>query len=86
MIDGHGTRWRADNSRVDRRRGECGASLRRAQRGSLGYERYDDELQSDQRAGRRPDDDIEAVPSVELRHIHLNEKWPRRTVIDLRQM
>src|SRR5215472_13472143 len=34
----------------------------------VGNQREDDELQSDQRAGRRSDDDVEVVPSGEFCH------------------
>ena len=50
----------------DRRGFKCGAGVRRTQRGPLGDERHDDELQSNQGTRRRSDDDVKAVPSREL--------------------
>src|SRR5260221_465408 len=53
----------------DGRRGECGASFRRGELRPAREEREDDELQSDQRARRAADDDVEALPLGELGHL-----------------
>src|SRR5262245_56714762 len=58
-----------DSEMNDARRGKCGAGLRRAQHRPVDNERHNDELQSNQRAGRRTDDYVEAVPFGELWHV-----------------
>ena len=52
----------------DHRRDERGAGLRHAQRRPLGEQREHDELQPDQRARGRADDDVEALPFRKLCH------------------
>jgi hypothetical protein len=50
------------------RAAEPSAGLGRACRWPLGNQREDNELQSDQGSGGRPDDDVEAVPLGEFGH------------------
>ena len=52
----------------DRRASESGTGRRRVDGRPLGKEGHDDELQTDQGAGRRADDDVEVAPFSELRH------------------
>jgi hypothetical protein len=41
----------------------------------IGYQGYDNELQSDQRDGRRADDYVEVLPSCECCHLITNFVW-----------
>ena len=59
----------ADSKMNDIRCGKRLAGLRRTRSaGQVGDKGHDDELQSNQGAGRRADDDIEVLPSRECCH------------------
>jgi hypothetical protein len=70
---GRGDRWPGDAEKRrqqqggaemnDRQRRKGGAGVGDAYRRPVGDERHDDELQADERARRRADDHVEAVPS-----------------------
>ncbi len=72
--DGDGLPWSMQNRRQkqsdaeinDGRVGKRGAGLRGSWHRLLGNQRYNHELQSDQRARSRSDDDIEVVPFGEF--------------------
>jgi hypothetical protein len=53
----------------DARRGKGIRGLRVCPRNrSVGKQRDDDELQTDQSAGRRPDNDVKIFPTIQCRH------------------